>query len=332
MTLASFYPILAVADGGRWDLAPVGTIGDAVTSEAATYDVSVTADCGLSVLSSGRLQAEEPGEDGCWSRFAGEGIRDFMIVLGDAYDEVAQTESGVLVRASFLPGHETAGQVALARAEEAVALYGKLFGPCPYDELDLVEVPLNHAAGVEYPGLVLIGESYCGNPQDSFFDVIVAHEVAHQWWYAGVGNDVVKEPWLDEGLATFSSGLFLEHVFGESAARSAIATWQSAYRKARDEHPDLSVASPTTAFQDAATYSGFVYCGGALFLDALRRALGDALFFGVLSQYYRDETLHIAQGSDLLRRLREASPSDLTALFIEYLGPEATRSAFPFSQ
>ena len=327
VTLASFYPILATQNAGEWDLSPVEDIGDPVTSDAATYALSVTADCHLTVLASGTREGQETATDGCATRFTGEGMRDVMVVLGDGYQEELQTASGVLLVASFFPEHDAARGIALARASAAVSIYGESFGPYAYDELALVEVPLNRAAGVEYPGLVLLAESYCANPQDPFFDVIVAHEVAHQWWYAAVGNDVVREPWLDEGLATFSSGVFLEQAMGEDVARGAIATWQRTYTEAKERHPELSVASPTSSFQDTATYSAFVYCGGALFFDALRRDLGDLLFFDVLRGYYREESFQIAHASDLLHRFVDASPRDLSDLFVEYLGGQAAGPA-----
>ncbi len=323
MTLASFYPILATESAGEWDASPVGDVGDPVTSEAASYSVSVTTDCRLNVLTSGTSESQETATDGCFFRFTALGMRDFMIVLTDGYQEELQTASGILLVAGFFPEHDAARRIALARASAAVSVYGEAFGPYAYDELDLVEVPLNRAAGVEYPGLVLLGADYCSNPQDPFFDVIVAHEVAHQWWYAAVGNDVVREPWLDEGLATFSSGVFLERAVGEDVAQGVISGWQRTYAEAKERHPELSVASPTSAFQDAATYSAFVYCGGALFFDALRRGLGDVLFFGVLRDYYTAESLQIAHAPDLLSRFVEASPTDLSALFTEYLGGHA---------
>ena len=30
----------------------------------------------------------------------------------------------------------------------------------------------------------------------------VPHEIAHQWFYAAIGNDSYKEPWLDEGFVS----------------------------------------------------------------------------------------------------------------------------------
>ena len=35
------------------------------------------------------------------------------------------------------------------------------------------------------------------------------HEVGHQWFYALVGNDQGRDPWIDEGLASLGRGAFV---------------------------------------------------------------------------------------------------------------------------
>ena len=59
--------------------------------------------------------------------------------------------------------------------------------------------------GMEYPGLIMTNATsfYSG----SFFDGWaladgVSHEIAHQWFYAAVGNREYREGWIDEGFAT----------------------------------------------------------------------------------------------------------------------------------
>jgi aminopeptidase N len=37
---------------------------------------------------------------------------------------------------------------------------------------------------------------------------ITPHEVGHMWFYSLVGNDQARDPWLDEGLATYSEAWF----------------------------------------------------------------------------------------------------------------------------
>ena len=35
---------------------------------------------------------------------------------------------------------------------------------------------------------------------------MIAHELAHMWWYALIGSDQARSPWLDEGFATLLGG------------------------------------------------------------------------------------------------------------------------------
>ena len=321
MTLATFYPILAVYDEEGWNIDPIAEIGDAVSSDVATYTVAVTVDPDLAVLTSGR-RVDQWNEGGRHVyRFIGEGMRDFVVVVGKGYSERSAIVEDVTLRASFFPEHAQASEVAMARVKAAIDIYQQRFGPFAYDELDLVEVPLARAAGVEYPGLILIAESYSGSPSDRFFDIIIAHEAAHQWWYAVVGSDVIEEPWLDEALATYSSALFLEEAMGIAVAREATTEWEAAYRPVNARYPELSVASPLYRFPDSTTYSAFVYSGGAVFLDAVRKAIGDAAFFDALASYYCDHAFQIAHSVNLLTQFEQACGCPLSDIFSQYLGP-----------
>lgn len=321
MVLASFYPILAVYDDEGWNIDPIAEIGDAVFSEVASYTVSVTSDPGLSILTSGRGTDQWDEGSRRTYRFSGRGIRDFVIVVGDGHLERSEMVDGVLLRTNFLPQHSRAGEIAMVRAKMAIDLYQRRFGPFVLHELDLVEVPLVRAAGVEYPGLLLIAEDYCERPADTFFDIIVAHEVAHQWWYAVVGSDVIEEPWLDEALATYCSALFIEEVYGTVVAQATMGEWQTSYQSARARYPGLSVASSLHDFPDSASYSSFVYSGGAVFLDEVRRRIGDAVFFDALADYYRDLAFQIGRGSDLLAHFVEACACDLSEILVEHSVP-----------
>jgi hypothetical protein len=56
------------------------------------------------------------------------------------------------------------------------------------------------SGGIEYPGHVMQGP---GTVQGT-----TSHEVAHQWFYGLVGNNQGRDPWLDEGLATWAESRF----------------------------------------------------------------------------------------------------------------------------
>jgi aminopeptidase N len=82
----------------------------------------------------------------------------------------------------------------------------------------------------------------------------------------------------------------------------------------RRDHPDLRVTSPLYDFPDSATYSAFVYSGGALELDAIRRDVGDEAFFRALAEYYTNYALGIASGADLFASLSHACACQLSSV------------------
>jgi aminopeptidase N len=52
--------------------------------------------------------------------------------------------------------------------------------------------------GIEYTSHVMQGSTSIGRT--------TSHELAHQWFYGLVGNNQGRDPWLDEGLATYAEG------------------------------------------------------------------------------------------------------------------------------
>lgn len=105
--------------------------------------------------------------------------------------------------------------------------FEKAWGKYPYDTLDVVQAPYN-SGGMEYPGMVRISDSYAGSLElvegevGKMLRLDVAHEVAHEWFYAAVGNDQYREAWLDESFAVYGriclSALYRRERVGRSGA------------------------------------------------------------------------------------------------------------------
>ena len=72
-------------------------------------------------------------------------------------------------------------------------------GPYPWPAYTL-GITAGLRGGVEFPGHVMQGPGTIGRT--------TSHEVAHQWFYALVGNDQGRDPWIDEALATFAEWCF----------------------------------------------------------------------------------------------------------------------------
>lgn len=312
MALPEVYPLIPVYDDEGWNVEIAPEYGDAVYSDVAFYQVDVTAPPAMTLVTSGECWAPEAGR---WSCQAGP-VRDFALILGDDYQVARQVAEGAIVNSYFYSGHREGGEQALRMAVDAFTLYSRLFGPYPYEELDVVETP-TRAGGIEYPTLVVISDRlYTGHPR---LEWVVAHEVAHQWWYGVVGSDQVDEPWLDEALTQYTTLLYHEFFYGAETADEILkGDFQAAYDRLVDEGNDMPAGLPVAAYPRD-LYSPVVYRKGALYFHALRQRVGDENFFAILRAYYRRHRYGIATPDSFLATVKAVTGSEHRDLYERWI-------------
>jgi len=288
--LPDFYPVIPVRDETGWHIELAPSYGDETFNPTALYDVSIAAPAAQVVVTSGMCDKPQAG---VWHCVSGP-MRDFMLALSADYQMASQTVDGVTVRSFYRPADENGGRRALQVASDALKSYSRRFGPYPFEELDVIATATS-AGGIEYPGLVVIADDLYKQAGDgSYFDFVVAHEVAHQWWYSLVGDDQVNHPWLDESLAQYSTILYYEDTVGKPIADQILKqVFEEPYQKLVQEKSDQKVDQPVAAFTDA-DYSTVVYKKGPLFFQALREAIGDAKFNAFLKAYFSQNRYGIA--------------------------------------
>jgi len=323
LSLSSWYPILAVFENGAWRTDAITPIGDAVYSEMAVYTLEVTTPSHWEVAATGVAVSEHIiNENGAVRRnYLSGPVRDFYLVASPDFSRLTTEAGGVTINAYGLPGFEEGNATALEVTTQSLEIFNEQFGNYPYTELDVVQIPLRNASGVEFPGIFLIKSDLYAHPDDVSFITTLAHEVAHQWWYNVVGNDVFNEPWLDEALATYTSGVYWEFQGGQQAYQGIRSYWQGRVQDLRDAGKDDRVSGTLTHFMetDPLRYGPIVYSKGALFFDALRAEVGDQAFFEALRAYYREYQFKIAHGQDLLNRFEATSGENLDELYTEWL-------------
>jgi aminopeptidase N len=214
-------------------------------------------------------------------------------------------------RGSTLDGAQVA-QVAAA----ALTTYETRFGAYPYRELDIHLLPGQYDGGWEYPGLILLSSDA---QVDAGTRYVAAHEVAHQWWYGVVGNDIYREPWLDEAFAQYSAIIYAEDMVGAAAAQ---ADWErevlQRYRGALADG-DYPVGLAITDYPNFNVYYRTVYGKGAVFLRTLRDELGDDLFFQALQHYYARHRYGTGTTASLQQSFEEVSGRSLEPLFRQWV-------------
>lgn len=103
------------------------------------------------------------------------------------------------------------------RAAGAVQYFATIFGSFPYARLAVAQIPGDFGQGwpelVYLPTLSFLSVPAPGDPaaeggsQETENTVVVAHEIAHQWWGNLVGWKTYRDQWLSEGLASYAAAL-----------------------------------------------------------------------------------------------------------------------------
>jgi hypothetical protein len=322
ISLSGWFPMLAVYDQDGWNLDPVSSIGDSVFSDIAFYDVAITIPDDMTLAATG-VQTGRTRESGTQTlKYASGPVRDFYLVMSDQFQQKSNRVEDVTVTLYTLPGHRQADREALSLASASLETFNQAFGEYPYRELDLVGVPLRYATGVEFPGIILIRDDEFEDPADPTFQVVITHEVAHQWWYNLVGSDVFDHPWQDEALVTYSSMLPFESSGNQAMVDGLNQYWLDNYQNVVDKNGEERVTESLAYFEgstEPGTYGGIVYSRGALFFAALRQEIGDEAFFQALQEYLQAYRYQVAYPQDLLGAFERAAGRSLGDFYNKWL-------------
>jgi hypothetical protein len=191
--------------------------------------------------------------------------RDFAFSVSPRYRYIAGSAAGVSIGVYYTTG---SAATALSTASAAVTRFEAAFGQYQWSRLVIAQSG-RPSSGNEYPGIVFLGGPVFASRE------VVAHEVAHQWFYAMAGNDQLREPWLDEGISEFAAGYW----FGSLSTYNSTRPVNSAIA----EFPNLP--APQTA-SDPGSYNQTVYYKSARFLDGLRVRMGNGPFLAALAELF----------------------------------------------
>ncbi|KAJ4789146.1 Aminopeptidase M1 [Rhynchospora pubera] len=238
------------------------------------------------------------------------------VVVG-MFDYVeAQTTDGTTVRVYCQVGKSNQGKFALDVAVKTLDLYKDYFAvPYPLPKLDMVAIPDFAAGAMENYGLVtyretalLFDDRHSAASNKQRVAVVVAHELAHQWF----GNLVTMEwwthLWLNEGFATWVSYLSADSLFPEwNVWTQFLSESTSGLRlDALDgSHPievEINHASEIDEIFDEISYRK-----GASVIRMLQSYLGAETFQRGLASYVKKFAYSNAKTEDLWAVLEEES-------------------------
>ncbi len=299
VNLGNFYPVLCGYDNGFYECLYYSA-GDPFFSECADYEIALTADEKFVVAASGELIKSETQNGKTTGTYRLKNARDFAFALNENFETMAAKTGDVTVNYYYIK--DSSPLKSMDFAVKAISTFSSMFGAYPYFSLAVVETGFNEG-GMEYPALVYISDRL---DAASYGEVIV-HETAHQWWYASVGNNEVESPFLDEGLAEYSTVLFYEANEGMGMTRpQMIEAAQMTYRTYCNVYDQLFGKVDTTMLRSLSEYSSeyeyvnIAYVKACLMFEHLRTGIGDDMFFKCLKKYYADNAYSVAKPEDLV--------------------------------
>ena len=184
-------------------------------------------------------------------------------------------------------------------------LYSEMFIPYPFADEKYGHCVAPMGGGMEHQTMTTL----------SGFDfLLVAHELAHQWFGNLVTCASFQDVWINEGFASYAEYLALERM----ASREMTLTWLRETHNLASWTQRGSVFVPEESADDdwRIFNASLSYKKGALLVHQIRKIIdNDELFFDILRGFLRKYSFSVASFRDFKQYLEEQSGKDFTQFF-----------------
>lgn len=300
----------------------------------ATFDITVTTEPGITVLSNMPVQSQQEADGRLITTFTQTPrMSTYLValVMGELQHITGQTKDGVEVSVWATPAQAPASlDFALEHAIRSIEFFNEYFDtPYPLPKSDHVAVPDFSSGAMENWGLITYRESaLLADPTTTtiadkqYIATVISHELSHQWFGNLVTMKWWDNLWLNESFANMMEYLAVDAIHPEWHVWTDFCNHEGALAFGRDaidgvqpvqtavHHPD----EISTLFDGA-----IVYAKGGRLLYMLMHWLGEAAFRTGLQAYFDTHAYGNAEGDDLWHALSQASGRDVAALMNHWI-------------
>jgi Peptidase family M1 domain len=307
--VAQWFPKIGVREpDGTWRCHPFYMTSE-FYADFGSYRVTLDVPKGFGVAATGRRIGKKTVKGGRHRvTYGADDVHDFAWTTGPDLGRMKRSVGRVKLQAVHFGEPAQKVRHHLDVTQRSLALLQKWLGPYPYDTLTVVLVPKDaeSAGGMEYPTLFTSGVHHPPFLERAVALHTTVHELVHQYFYGLLASNEFAEPWLDEGLTSYVTGLVLDELYGADRSMGQVGSLKLGYfsylRLGMRLMPDWDPArQQANRFAEPQSYFLNVYGRSALALRTLERQIGWPRMRKLLRDYVDRHRFTHPRGVDFFR-------------------------------
>ena len=296
--------------------------------DAASVTVRATVPEGLEAVSNGVLRGTRTAHgETTWDWRAQEPMATYLVTLAiGEFDLREYRADGIAFWDALDPDlfgldldPETEGpsvgevaEASLARQPEIIGFLEGVFGEYPFRTAGgIVDDHPEFQFALETQTRPIYAPVFFTDPVSG--DLVVVHELAHQWTGDLLRIDEWRHIWLNEGFATYAEWLWLEH----EGLQTPQEVFDNIAADAPPEFWELTIGDPGAATDQL--FDIAVYYRGAMTLHALRTEVGDDAFFAIVREWVASQAGGTVTTEEFVALAEKVSGQQLDDLFQRWL-------------
>jgi aminopeptidase N len=286
----------------------------------ATFDISVVADQDMVAISNSKIISDTPGPaaDKHTVKFGTTAkMSSYLVALAVGHFEYVEGEAdGIPIRVWGPPGTKESGTYALEVSKWCMKYFDQYFGiKYPFEKLDMIGLPDFSAGAMENTGFITyrqaelqLDDKVASVELHQLVAIVIAHEMAHQWFGDLVTMQWWDDIWLNEGFATWMENKAVgawkpEWHFEVADAEGTAGSLN--YDSLNNTRPIHQAAETPAQIQEL--FDGIAYDKTASVLRMLESYLGPEVFRAGVNQYLKEHSYGNSTANDFWKTLATVS-------------------------
>ena len=248
--------------------------------------------------------------------FAWFADKDFLV----RYDTL-QLPSGKIIDTYtfFTPSGLPVWKNSIQFLKDAIRTRSNWLGEYPYNIVTVVEAKIGSSGGMEYPTITSISPM----PDEKSLDVVIEHEVGHNWVYGILASNERDHPWMDEGMNTYFDNRYekIKYSNKNKEENNDFITKRTpddftglGYRTQIAYKKDQPIETSSQDFSST-NYGVIAYYKTGLWMKKLENFVGKNLFDSCLHEYYNRWKFKHPYPEDFKKTVEEVSNKNVDSIF-----------------